>query len=398
MKTLGMLAAVVVVGAGSRFGYSRLTHGDGASAFMTREVDRGDVIQTVSATGTIEPVTKVIVGSEVSGKIHRWYTDFNAVVKEGDLLAELETDRFVTAVQQAEADLALARAREAESLVRHKDAARERARIEKLADAQNASENELLVAVAAEEAARAVWQGAQASVKSAEAILGAVQVDLARTKIRSPIDGVVISRTIDVGQTVAASLQAPELFIIANDLKHMQVNANVAESDIGLIQEGGPAIFTVDAYPKRTFTGKISQIRYNATIVDGVVTYVTLIEVFNDDLALRPGMTANVTFEVAKAAGALRVPNAALRFDPNPPAPGTAGMVRGKIGKPRVYIPEKGSAKPIEVETGLSDGVFTEVRGDGVKEGMLVITDRAMGGPGGGGRPDPSRSMRPPRG
>ncbi len=398
MKVVGIILALVALGAGGWVGYSKFIAEKPADSFVLKKLDRGQIVQTVAATGTIEPVTKVIVGSQVSGKITKWYADFNAKVPAGFVLAELDPDRFQTAFHQAKAEVLTAKAREEEARVRYKDAQRERKRIQALMDKNNASENEYLVAQAAEDAAQAAWHAAQAGIEASQANLNATKVDLDRTIIRSPIDGVVISRNIDVGQTVAASLQAPELFIIANDLTHMQVNANVAESDIGLIAEGRPASFRVDAYPSRTFTGTISQIRYNATIVDGVVTYVTLIEVKNEDYALRPGMTANVTFEVAKVANVLRIPNAALRFNPNPPDSASASQgARNGPRIPTVYVMNKSDPKPLEVRIGLSDGAYTELVAGDLTEGSAVITERSWRGreP---GRPNPMQSMRPPRG
>lgn len=398
MKAFGIILAIAAVAGGGWIGYSNFIAEKPADSFVVKKLDRGNIVQTVSATGTIEPVTKVIVGSQVSGKIMKWNADFNAKVPAGFVLAEIDPDRFQTAFNQAKADLMTSKAREEEAKVRYKDSQRERKRIQALMDKNNASENEYLVAQAAEDAAQAAWHAAQAGVQSSEASLNATKVDLDRTIIRSPIDGVVIARNIDVGQTVAASLQAPELFIIANDLTRMQVNANVAESDIGLIDEGRPASFRVDAYPNRVFSGTISQIRYNATIVDGVVTYVTLIEVKNNDYALRPGMTANVTFEVAKAENVVRIPNAALRFNPNPPDSATAS--KGNRNGPRtptVYIMEKNDPKPLEVRIGLSDGTYTEFVSGELKEGAAVITERNWRGRG-SGSPDLARTMRPPRG
>ncbi|HKQ49579.1 MAG TPA: efflux RND transporter periplasmic adaptor subunit [Phycisphaerae bacterium] len=398
MKSLGIILTVTALGAGGWIGYNKYVAESPSDTFVLKKLDRGDITQTVSATGTIEPVTKVIVGSQVSGNILKWYADFNAKVPAGFVLAELDPDRFKTAFNQAKAEVLTAKAREEEARVRHKDAQRERKRIQELMDKSNASENEFLIAQAAEDAALAAWHAAQAGVEAAEASRNSAQVDLDRTIIRSPIDGVVISRNIDVGQTVAASLQAPELFLIANDLTRMQVNANVAESDIGLIAEGRPATFRVDAYPNRTFTGKISQIRYNATILDGVVTYVTLIEVHNPDYALRPGMTANVTFEVAKVANVVRIPNAALRFNPNPPDSATASRGnRGGARVPTVYVVEKKKPKSMQVQIGLSDGAYTELVAGGLQEGSAVITERAWQGRD-SARANPMQSMRPPRG
>lgn len=398
MKSLGIILAVTAIGAGGWIGYNKLVAPSPADTFVVKKLDRGDITQTVSATGTIEPVTKVIVGSQVSGNIMKWHADFNAKVPAGFVLAELDPDRFKTALNQAKAEVLTAKAREEEARVRHKDAQRERKRIQELMDKSNASENEFLIAQAAEDAAQAAWHAAQAGVEASEASMNSAQVDLDRTIIRSPIDGVVISRNIDVGQTVAASLQAPELFLIANDLTRMQVNANVAESDIGLIAEGRPASFRVDAHPNRTFTGTISQIRYNATILDGVVTYVTLIEVKNEDYALRPGMTANVTFEVAKVANVVRIPNAALRFNPFPPDSATAS--RGNRGGPRVptvYVIDKQDPKPMQVRVGLSDGAYTELVNGDLREGTAVITERSWQGRD-AARANPMQSMRPPRG
>lgn len=398
MKSLGIILAVTAIGAGGWIGYNKYAAQSPSDTFVLKKLDRGDITQTVSATGTIEPVTKVIVGSQVSGNIMKWYADFNAKVPAGFVLAELDPDRFKTALNQAKAEVLTAKAREEEARVRHKDAQRERKRIQELMDKSNASENEFLIAQAAEDAAMAAWHAAQAGVEAAEANFNSAQVDLDRTIIRSPIDGVVISRNIDVGQTVAASLQAPELFLIANDLTRMQVNANVAESDIGLIAEGRPASFRVDAYPNRTFTGTISQIRYNATILDGVVTYVTLIEVKNEDYALRPGMTANVTFEVAKVANVVRIPNAALRFNPFPPDSTTAS--RGNRGGPRVptvYVIDKKDPKAMQVQIGLSDGAYTELVAGSLQEGSAVITERSWQGRD-SSRANPMQSMRPPRG
>ncbi len=393
-KAVAILIVVVVVIAGGWAGYAKFMASGREEAFVLHSLQRADIVQTVSATGTVEPLVKVIVGSQVSGTIRKWYADFNARVTQGFTLAEIEPDRFQTTYEQAKADLALARAREQELLVRAKDAEREWKRIQSLFDQNNASENELLVVKAAADAAQAVYQGAVASVQSAQARVNSAQVDLEYTIIRSPIDGVVISRDIDVGQTVAASFQTPQLFLIANDLSRMQVNANVSEADIGHIAEGMPAQFRVDAYPGRTFSGKISQIRYNATIVDGVVTYVTLIEVGNDDLVLRPGMTANVTFEVAKARNVIRLPNSALRFDPRPPDPSSPpGAPRRRVRVPTVYVLEGGEPSPRQVKTGLSDGAFTELVEGDLSEGTKVITERNWR-VGASRTADPTRTLR----
>ncbi|MEK6643698.1 MAG: efflux RND transporter periplasmic adaptor subunit [Planctomycetota bacterium] len=395
MKIPGILLTILVGISASWAGYSKYYGANTEDAFVTKALDKGDIVQTVSATGTVEPVTKVIISSQISGNIISWHADFNAKVAEGFVLAEIEADRYVRIRNQSQAELALAKAREEEAIVRYKDAQRESHRIESLRETSNASDNEMLVAKAAEEAALALWHGSQASVKSAEAGLGAAEVDLGRTKIRSPINGVVISRSIDVGQTVAASLQAPELFIIANDLAKMQVNANVAESDVGLIKESGKASFRVDAYPGRVFTGVISQIRYNPTILDNVVTYVTVISVNNDELLLRPGMTANITFEVGKAEAVVRIPNAALRFTPFPPDPMQAMQGRRGPKVPQVWVLEKGEPKPVDVKVGMSDGANTQLVSGEIKESTPVIVERSWKGRM-NQKPDVSQAMRMP--
>ncbi len=394
MKAAGILTALVALGTGAWFAYDSLFAAPPPAGFITKPIVRADIIKTVSATGTIEPLIKTIVGCEVSGRIRKWHKDFNDFVKQNEVLAEIDPERFQTALDRSEADLAIAEAREEELLVRYKDAERERKRIEALREQHNASENELLIAQANEAAAMAAWHGAQASVKASEANLNSARVDLERTLIRSPIDGVVITRNIEDGQTVAASFQTPELFVIANDLKQMQVNANVAESDIGLISEGGAAMFRVDAYPNRIFSGRISQIRYSATALDGVVTYVTLIETLNDDLALRPGMTANITFEVARADSALQVPNQALRFNPDPSEVNPRSRpVKDGPQKPTVYVLADNKPVPVEVEVGLTNGTVTELRGGAIKEGDHIIIERNWRAAG-GARPDVTRSFR----
>jgi HlyD family secretion protein len=394
IRAVGSVVVIMVLSAGGWFGYSSVFSSERRDAFIVQALDRGDIVQTVSATGTVEPLVKVIVGSQVSGTIKKWYADFNAKVTQDFVLAEIDPVRFQTAYDQAKAELALAKAKQEELMVRSKDADRELRRIEALYHQNNASENEWLLAKTAADAAKAVYDGAVASVASAEGRVNSVKVDLDNTFIRSPIDGVVISRDIDVGQTVAASFQTPQLFLIANDLTRMQVNANVSEADIGLISEGMPAQFRVDAYPSRTFSGTISQIRYNATVLDGVVTYVTLIEVHNDDLVLRPGMTANVTFQVAKAENVLRLPNAALRFDPAPPEPtGGPNRPRKKARVPTVYVLEDNLPKPKEVKVGLSDGAFTQLVGGDLAEGAKIITERNYRG-GSGRRPDMTQNLR----
>ena len=396
VKSFIIIALLGGLGTGGWYGYQHYSQGEDAPAFLTKPLERGDIVRTVAATGTIEPLVKTIVGSEVSGNITKWHADFNQSVKAGEVLAEINPDLFQTARDRAAAQLAIAEASARELEIRYNDALREEKRIERLHQINNASENELLLAQMEAQASQASWDAAKGQIDSAKASFQEAQADLNRTIIRSPIDGVVIARNIENGQTVAAAMQAPELFVIAADLKSMQVNAQVSEADIGQLREGGPATFRVDAYPSRTFEGRISQIRYNATDVDGIVTYTTLIQLNNDDLALRPGMTANITFETARAQDVVRIPNAALRFDPNPPAssgfrsPPRRGPGRSK---PKVYVLQNGKPTAREVEIGMSDGTFTELRSGDVKEGTAVIVERNyFGKP--GSRRDVTRSLR----
>src|SRR5436190_577824 len=273
--------------------------------YQTAKVDHGNIVETVTATGTLSAVTTVQVGSQVSGVISRLYADFNSHVKKGQLLAELDPTPFQAQVEQRQADLTKARVEVANAKINYDRQVRlAKAGLAPQADVDNT---------------RAQYQGAAAQVQQSTAALSQGLTNLRYTKIISPIDGVVVDRAYDVGQTVAASFQAPTLFQIAQDLTKMQVQADVDQSDIGRVQVGQLARFTVDAYPDEEFRGRISQIRLNATITQNVVSYPVIIEVANPGERLRPKMTANVTIEVAQVRDVLRVPNAALRFKPPEP-------------------------------------------------------------------------------
>jgi HlyD family secretion protein len=287
--------------------------------YKTEKADRGDITQTVTATGTLSAVTTVQVGSQVSGVISRLYADFNSRVKKGQLLAELDPTPFQQQVEQRQADVTKAQVEAANAKINF--------------NRQDRLVKSGLSATADYDAAKASYDGASAQVAQVRAALAQAQTNLKYTKIISPIDGIVVDRSYDVGQTVAASFQAPTLFQIAQDLTKMQVQADVDQSDIGRIQVGQPARFTVDSYPDQEFRGRISQIRLNATVAQNVVTYPVIIEVPNPDEKLRPKMTANVTIDVATVQGALRVANAALRFKPEgAAATDTAGGQRGQRG------------------------------------------------------------------
>ncbi|HEX3553099.1 MAG TPA: efflux RND transporter periplasmic adaptor subunit [Thermoanaerobaculia bacterium] len=303
-------AIVVVVGVLIALFFLRRGKGGGGDQYRTEAVSRGNVASTVNATGTLSAVTTVQVGSQVSGIISKLYADFNSQVKQGQLLAELDPTPFQQTVDQRQADVTKAQVEVANAQITYN-------RQKRLFEAQLIAQSDLDAAKTAYDAARAGLTQAQAALKQA-------QTNLGYTKIYSPIDGQVVARQYDVGQTVAASFSAPTLFTIAKDLTKMQVQADVDQSDIGQIKVGEPARFTVDAYPDQEFRGQISQVRLNATVTQNVITYPVIIEVPNPDGKLRPSMTANVTIEVALVRDVLRVPNAALRFRP-PETPGQDG-------------------------------------------------------------------------
>jgi HlyD family secretion protein len=355
--------------------------------FRTAVVDRGDVTQTVTATGTLSAVITVKVGSVVSGIVAALHADFNKQVKKGELLAELDPTPF-----QARVDLSRASLEKARVEVRNSEIGLRR---------QKALEAQGLAPQADLDQAQANYDSAVASVSQAQATLEQALTDLRNSRIVAPIDGVVVDRQYDVGQSVAASFQAPTIFTIAQDLTKMQVSADVSESDIGMCKVGQTVRFSVDAYPDQAFRGTISQIRLNATVNQNVVTYPVIIEVPNPDLALRPNMTANVTIDVAVAKDVLRVPNASLRWRPEEKeksatspeeraARGAAGekgpaaamkqFDRTAGGKTRkagqtVYTigPEGGEPKPVEIKGGVTDSRFTQVVSGELKAGDIVI-------------------------
>ncbi|HKS25784.1 MAG TPA: efflux RND transporter periplasmic adaptor subunit, partial [Thermoanaerobaculia bacterium] len=306
MRRIAVILSLAVLAGSCR------SRGKKDEQYKTEKVDRGDITQTVTATGTLSAVTTVQIGSQVSGVISRLYADFNSRVKKGQLLAELDPTPFQQQVEQRQADVTKSRVEAANARVTYD-------RQKRLVSAGLAAQADL-------DSAKAQYEAANAQVSQSAAALKQAQTNLHYTNIISPIDGIVVDRAYDVGQTVAASFQAPTLFQIAQDLTKMQVQADVDQSDIGRIQVGQPARFTVDSYPDQEFRGRISQIRLNATVSQNVVTYPVIIEVPNPDEKLRPKMTANVTIDVATVHGVLRVANAALRFKPDtatePPAGG----------------------------------------------------------------------------
>lgn len=370
-----IVAAVVLIGAALLL--RQCTKGSDAT-FQTAAVTKGPITQAVTATGTLNPVQNVQVGSQVSGNIQKLFVDFNSIVKAGQVIAQIDPVVFQASVNQAEGDLANARA--ALELARLNEA-----RTQALVAKQNSAQSDL-------DQATATLHQAEANVKIKEGALEKVKADLDHCTITSPIDGIVISRNVDVGQTVAASLQAPVIFAIANDLSKMQIDANVAEADVGAVAVDQDVEFTVDAFPMRTFQGKVVQVRNAPITVQNVVTYDTVIGVSNPEQKLKPGMTANVSIVAAHRDDTLKIPNSALRFRMPDQAPSAApkrdpsSSGRGPGNKPggnraerrterTVYVLASGSSKPaaVTIKTGISDGVTTEVL-EGLKEGDRVVT------------------------
>lgn len=367
--------------------------------YRVAKVERGALTASVSATGTVNPVTSVQVGTQVSGQIKELFVDFNSTVKRGQLVARIDPETFTYRVRQAEADMEAARSAVMRAQVSQVNAKRDLDRTQELVKRNFVSPAEVDSRQSAFDLATAELRTAQATVQQREAQLAAAQVDLGRTEIRAPVDGVVIKRSVDVGQTVAASLQAPELLVIARDLHDMQVETSIDEADVGRIKPGQAATFTVDAFPGRSFTGKVSQVRKSPTNVQNVITYTVLVTAANADLLLLPGMTANVRIVTDTRESVLKVANAALRFRPpseisgssnvpkprsnvnaNPAASRVHASGAAAHNRARLWTLVDGKLQPIEVRTGLSDGTATEVEGEGVTEGLEVITGIAATG------------------
>jgi HlyD family secretion protein len=312
------IVTLLVVGVLGASGYAYYHYRETGPKFTvsTAAVTRGDVVDTVGATGTLQAVTTVQVGTQVSGTISELHADFNSLVKKGQVLARLDPSLFQTQIEQARANLLRSQADLERLKVGLEDANTKLKRAKELSDRQLLPKSELDAAEMAARSAEAQLKSSEAQVTQAQASLNQNQVNQEHTVIEAPIDGLVISRNVDVGQTVAASMQAPTLFVLAADLTKMQVVANLDESDVGRIRPGQVVTFRVDAYPNETFRGAVSQVRLNPIVQQNVVTYATVIDVPNNELKLKPGMTANVNVEIARSSNVLRVPNSALRFRP----------------------------------------------------------------------------------
>jgi HlyD family secretion protein len=330
--------------------------GNKTPQYITQTVDRGDIRAIVSATGTVNAVTTVLVGTQVSGTIKQLLVDYNSTVKKGQLLAQIDPASFDAQVAQASANLSLARANLEKSKVALRDTITTFERNKILYGKNFISKSDLDSSETAYLSAQAQIKASEAQVEQTRAALSLAQTNLRYTQIVSPVNGTVISRNVDVGQTVAASFQTPTLFTIAQDLKKMQINTNVDEADIGHIVKNQSVTFTVDAYPDTRFQGKVAEIRNAPTTVQNVVTYDVIVNVDNSDLRLKPGMTANVSIILADKKDVLRVPNAALRLRIQDPAL-SAAAPKG----PGVWVLDNKKPRRVPLQLGIRDGRFTEV-------------------------------------
>jgi HlyD family secretion protein len=368
-----------------------------ASAYVTQNAVRGDLRVTVTATGTLSPINQVDVGSEMSGIVKSVAVDYNDRVRAGQILARLDTTKLQAQARQIRAALDAARARAQQADATLQEARAQLDRAERLAAQQLLPPSDLDAARATLRRAEADYSSAVAAVAQTEASLEATETDLTKMVIRSPITGVVLKRSIEPGQTVAASFQAPVLFTLAEDLTKMELDIDVDEADVGHVQAGQEATFTVDAYPDRTFSARVTKVSFSSTTTGGVVTYKAALLVDNSDLLLRPGMTTTADVLVAKVSNALLVPNAALRFNPatspqSPPAggglfgrmmprrpsPAQAPQVATTRGRAqRVWILRDGQATAVDITVGMTDGRMTEVTGGDLEPGTPVIVQAA---------------------
>jgi HlyD family secretion protein len=340
--------------------------------YRTEPVTKGDIQAAVTATGTVNAVTTVLVGTQVSGTINKLYVDFNSRVKKGQIIAQIDPSIFESQVQQAQANLLSAQANLDKAETTLVDAKRTFDRNKELFAKNLIARSDLDTAETNYQADKAQVSSSKAQIAQAKASLNYARQNLAYTKILSPVDGVVISRSVDVGQTVAASFQTPTLFTIAQDLTKMQIDTNVAESDIGVVKVGQDVEFTVDAYADITFKGKVRQIRQAPITVQNVVTYDVVVLVPNRDLKLMPGMTTNVSIIITTKNDVIRVSNAALRFR-LADKPAGAGPADKK--GPSVWVLEDNKPRRVSVTTGVSDGNYTEVVSGDLKEGQQIIVE-----------------------
>jgi HlyD family secretion protein len=374
MKKILIAGLIVIVIAAA--GYFLFRGNGNEPKFRTDKVARGDIEMAVTATGTVNPVTTVLVGTQVSGTIKNIYVDFNSPVKKGQLIARIDPALFEAQVNQARSNLFSAQANQEKAEATLVDAQRTMERYKELFSKNLVAKSDFDTAETNYETAKASVNAAKAQVAQSEAALSSTDINLYYTKIISPVDGIVVSRNVDVGQTVAASFQTPTLFSIAQDLTKMQIDTNVAEADIGKLKVGQDVEFTVDAYPDITFKGKVGQVRNAPITVQNVVTYDVVIHVNNPDVKLKPGMTANVSIIVSIKKDVLKIPNAALRFKPvDKSKPADKSKPGAQQKGTAVWTLEQGKSKRIPVSLGISDGNYTEVISGDIKEGQELIVE-----------------------
>jgi HlyD family secretion protein len=382
-KILIGAAVVVVIGIAL---YFTLGNKGSEPQFKMEKITKGDLTTVITATGIMNAVTTVLVGTQVSGTIKTLHADFNSHVKKGQMIAQIDPALFQAQVEQARANLVTAKANLAKADVAVVDTQRTLERNRQLFAKNLIARSDQDTAETNYDSARAQVNANKAQVEQAAAALSTAETNLAYTRILSPVDGIVVSRNVDVGQTVAASFQTPTLFNIAQDLTKMQIDTNVAEADVGRIKVGQEVDFIVDAYPDTTFKGRVGQIRIAPITIQNVVTYDVVIVVDNQQLKLMPGMTANVSVIVEEKKDVLKVPNAALRFKPADRAKGgpadltkggPSAKAKGGTGEkgPAVWIIENEKPKRIRVNVGISDGSYTELVSGGLKEGQEVIVE-----------------------
>ena len=438
-KAIAWIAAASVIGVGGA-GWWQLSDSPKEPPYVTTPVQTASITQVVSSTGTLQAVVTVQVGSQVSGTIEKLFADFNTKVKAGQIVAQLNQDKFRAAEDQARANLLAAQSNIEKSKVGVADTLRTLERNRQLRTKDLMAQSDLDAAQAAYDAAVAQVEVNRAQAAQAQASLKQATVDLNNTVIRSPVDGLVISRNVDVGQTVAASLQAPTLFTIANDLARMEVHTNVDEADVGNVREAQEVTFTVDAFPSRRFRGRVHQVRNAPIVVQNVVTYVAVVRIDQDDtvwivprggvvridnkeLLLKPGMTANVQFLVSRKEDVLTIPNMAMRFKPpeekeeaqellrreqsrtapkvgerrtsRQSAAGGSGAGGGGTRRARIYLLKDDKAQPVEIQLGITDGSRTEVRSGDVKENDPVIIGMSSADSSGPAVANPFQPQRP---
>lgn len=412
-RALLILVGLGILGTGGWYGWQRWGRAPKVAAFKTVRIERGSLVQSVRATGTVQPVRLVQVGTQVNGPILKLGADFNSQVHAGDVVAQIDPAVYQANLAQAEANLARTRAAVDQAGAELLKASNDLARAHGLAKRELLATSDLDAAVAAAASAEAQLKVAVAQVDQNAAALQLARANLGYTTIRAPVDGVVVSRNVDEGQTVVASMSAQTLFTIATDLRTVLISASVPEADIGQIHVGQPVSFNVDAYPT-SFTGTVSQVRLASSTIQNVVTYPVIVQADNPERRLFPGMTANITCIVAESNDVLKVSNAALRFKPEKALvtndvthvhEGGRAERRGapaNRGKLYVEVPAGGRVQPISVTLGISDGSVTEVSGAGIEEGLEVVSSVGENGdkkvvnpfmP----TPPASRSTRPPR-